>query len=131
MAKQNALEQKKAAALEALISCNSLTEAAEKAGISRRTLYNYIRQDSDFAREYRRLQELAATAAAETAAARAAEASSVIKEIMDDKEQPAAIRLKAAALILETSERQRKKVEEITADCVSSTNPFFADFNFS
>lgn len=36
---------KKDRALTALLESNTLTEAAEKAGISRKTLYNYIRND--------------------------------------------------------------------------------------
>lgn len=121
-------EQKKAQALAALMESSTLTEAAEKAGISRRSLYSYIREDNDFARAYRSLQEVTATAAAETAEARAAEASSVVKSIMDDEAQPAAIRLKAAQIILETSAKRREKLEAITQKAVSDTSSMF-DFN--
>ena len=46
-------EQRKTRALNALLDSNTLTEAAEKAEISRRTLYNYIRYDGDFGAAYR------------------------------------------------------------------------------
>ena len=121
-------EQKKAQALAALRESSTLTEAAEKAGISRRSLYTYIREDNDFARAYRSLQEMTATAAAEVAEARAAEASSVVKSIMDDETQPAAIRLKAAQIILETGAKRREKLEAITQKAVSDTSPRF-DFS--
>lgn len=121
-------EQKKAAALEALCNSSTLTEAAQKAGISRRSLYTYIREDNDFALAYRNLQEMAATAAAEAAETRAEEASSVVKSIMDDETQPAAIRLKAAQIILETSAKRREKLEAITQKAVSATSSIF-DFS--
>lgn len=121
--------QKKAQALAALMESSTLTEAAEKAGISRRSLYTYIREESDFARAYQALQDTAATAAAEAAEARAAEASSVVKSIMDDTAQPAAIRLKAAQIILETSAKNREKLERITQRAVNETAPLFAPVN--
>ena len=121
-------EQKKAAALEALCSSSTLTEAAEKAGISRRSLYTYIRQEHDFARAYREIQEAAATAAAEAAEARAAEASSMVESIMNDEDQPAAVRLKAAQIILENSTKRREKLESITQKCVSDTSGLAFDF---
>lgn len=123
-------DQKKAAALAALCNSSTLTEAAEKAGISRRSLYNYIRQEHDFARAYREIQEAAATAAAEAAEARAAEASSVVQTIMNDEAQPASVRLKAAQIILESSTKQREKLESITQKCVSDTSGLAIDFGF-
>lgn len=122
-------EQKKTQALAALMDSGTLTEAAEKAGISRRTLYTYIREDHDFAKAYRGLQEAAATAAAEAAESRYKEASSVVKSIMDDESQPAAIRLKAAQIILEACDKASQKSNEIVGKCVTDTAPSLFDFN--
>ena len=121
-------EQKKRLALAALMESSTLTEAAEKAGISRRSLYTYIRGDNEFARAYRDLQEMYATAAAESAEARAEEAASVVDSIMRDEAQPAAIRLKAAQIVLETSAKRREKLEGITQKAISDTSALF-DFS--
>lgn len=121
-------EQKKRLALAALMESSTLTEAAEKAGISRRSLYTYIREDNEFARAYRNLQEMTATAAAEAAEARAEEAASVVDSIMRDEAQPAAIRLKAAQIVLETSAKRREKLEGITQKAISDTSALF-DFS--
>ena len=43
-------------ALEALLDSRSLTEAADKAGITRRTLYGYIHHEPDFAKAYEELR---------------------------------------------------------------------------
>ena len=114
-------DQKQSAALEALIDSRTLTEAAEKAGISRKTMYNYVRHDVKFARAYRQIIEETATAAAESVEARAAKALSTIDEIMNDQEQPAAIRLKAAQVILDECDRKRARVTSIAEDNVTAT----------
>lgn len=98
-----AVDLKKAAALEALQTETTFTAAAAKAGISRRTLYGYIYDDSDFALEWRRQLRLKALARAELAARERDTAVDVIREIMQDAEQPAAVRLKAASQMLEYS----------------------------
>jgi len=101
MAKATAKDMKRAAALEALQTETTFTAAAEKAGISRRTLYDYFYNDKEFAFEYRRQLRLRGLALAEQAARERDAAVDVIREIMQDGEQPAAIRLKAAEKMLE------------------------------
>ena len=100
MAKTTAKDLKRAAALEALQTETTFTAAAEKAGISRRTLYEYVYHDSEFAFEYRRQLRLRGLALAEQAARERDAAVDVIREIMQDGEQPAAVRLKAAEKML-------------------------------
>lgn len=107
-------EQKMAAALAVLSDSKTLTEAADKAGISRKTLYNYIREERSFARVYRNMMEEAATAAAESMAAKAEAASSVIEGIMMDEQQPAMVRLKAAQMVLEEYGERLEKVQGLT-----------------
>ena len=121
-------DQRKTAALAALVSSRTLTEAAEKAGISRKTLYSYIRDDFDFAKAFRDLQEEIVTSAAEEAQSMTEEATDVVKEIMENDELPAALRLKAASILLEISEKRAAKLESITNKCVSSTS---SPFDFS
>ena len=114
-------DQKQAAVLQALLDSRTLTEAAEKAGVSRKTLYNYCRKDAKFAIAYRQIIEETATEAAEAVEARATNAASTIEEIMTDQEQPAAIRLKAAEIILIECDRKRKRVTSIAENNVAST----------
>ena len=118
-------KQKKAAALKALCTSSTLTEAAEKAGISRRTLYTYIREDGEFAAMYNQIQEITATAAAEDAGIRAEKAARLLENMMDDEAQPAFIRLKAAKILLEISAKQQKISAEIAQRITTETNDPF------
>ena len=122
-------EMKQAAALEALMNSNTLTEAAEKAGISRRTLYGYIREDIDFAVTYKKIQEQARIAAAEAATARRAHATEVVEAIMDDETQNSAVRLKAALALLDRADKAEEYVSGLASSHVQSinTNEFFSD----
>lgn len=114
-------DQKQSAALEALIDSRTLTEAATKAGISRKTLYNYIRNDVKFAKAYRQIIEETATASAENVEARAEKAALTIEEIMTDSDQPPMVRLKAAEMILEECDRKRSRVTSIAEANVTTT----------
>lgn len=114
-------EQKRGAALRALMDSRTLTEAAEKAGISRKTLYTYIRSDSDFAIAYQEAIEESITAAAESIESRAARATEVVESIMNDQEQPGALRLKAAQMILEDCDRKRERARSIVDICAEKT----------
>ena len=96
-----AKDLKRAAALEALQTSSTFTEAAEKANISRRTLYDYLYNDKDFAFEYRKQLRLRSIAQAEQATNEREAALQAIRDIMNDDEQPAAVRLKAAEKLLE------------------------------
>ena len=121
-------DQKKAAALTALMESDTLTAAAERAGISRKTLYNYIREDYDFARAYKGLQEEAATSALERLEEQEAGALEVVRSILQDEKQPAGTRLKAAHELLSAAARQREAVAAISAAHVEKTAPLFEKF---
>lgn len=109
-----ASNQKKAAALAALMDSGNLTEAAEKAGIDRRTLYNYLHTDIDFARAYDEARSRQALILMDDLAARKRRAHDVIMDILEDAEQPAAIRIKAAQTILAEAATQEKTAAGIT-----------------
>ena len=115
-----ASDQKKAAALRALMESDTLTEAAEKANISRKTLYNYMRSDMDFASTYKAMQEQAAVETAEAMKGNRARAEAVILAIMDDQNQPGAVRLKAAQAIMEETRKATETSKGIIAQHVSS-----------
>ena len=118
-------EQKKAAALAALLECDTLSAAAERAGISRKTLYNYIREDYDFSRAYRGMMEEAAAGALERLEAQEARAAEVVSSILQDENQAAGTRLKAAHEIMSAAARQRETVAAMAAENVKRTAPLF------
>lgn len=118
---------KKAAALAALAESSTLTEAAEKAGISRRTLYEYIRNDIEFSVAYKSLQEQTTLQAYDAAAARRAHASEVVEAIMDDAQQPGAVRLKAALSIIDKADKLEAEVSGLASSHVRANHNFFED----
>lgn len=122
---QEPRDLKKQAALEALMECSTLTEAAEKAGISRKTLYSYIRHDRDFSWAYSDLQDQATIRAMESAQAMRERASSVILALMEDEKQPPAIRLKAAQALLEEDAKQGERAAKIATSYCKRNAPMF------
>jgi hypothetical protein len=115
-----AADKRKHDALTALMTSSSLTEAAEKAGIDRRTLYNYIHNDLDFARIYRENIAKQAVDRAEELSDRRERASRVIMTIMEDEEQPPLVRLKAAQTILSTAAEQDRVLDALTTENISA-----------
>ena len=120
---------KKQAALAALAESSTLTEAADKAGISRRTLYGYIREDIDFSVAYKSLQEQATLRAYDAAAARRDHASEVVEAIMDDVEQPGAVRLKAALSIIDKADKLEAEVYSLASTHVRAYHSIFDELN--
>lgn len=120
-----AKDANKAKALAALLDSSTFTEAAEKAGISRQTLYRFMRDDADFSRAYKEAQERIALEQAETIAEERRRAKETIFSIMEDAAQPAAVRLKAAQSVLEATEAQEIRQRNIiTANLQRKSNPF-------
>ena len=115
-----AADKRKQDALNALMNSKSLTEAAEKAGIDRRTLYNYIHNDLDFARIYRENISQQAVDRAEDLSDRRERASQVILQIMEDEEQPPRVRLKAAQTILATAAEQDRVLDALSTENISA-----------
>lgn len=118
-------EQKKAAALAALLECDTLSAAAERAGVSRKSLYTWIREDHEFSKAYRGMTEQAAIMALERLEDQEARAAEVVASILQDEGQAAAVRLKAAHEIMSAAARQRETVAAISAANVSKTAPIF------
>ena len=121
---------KKQKALAALAESSTLTEAAEKAGISRRTLYGYIRKDIDFSVAYKSLQEQALINTYEAATDRRAHAIEVLESIMDDPEQPVALRLRAALAVIDKTNKLEAEVLTLAKSHVTANhNPFDDPFS--
>lgn len=115
----------RARALDALLDSRTFTEAAEKAGITRKTLYSYLRDDVEFARAYKAAQERLTLEHMEAIEADRQRAKAAIFAIMDDTKQPGAVRLKAAQSILEAVTAEQGKIDAITArNVTANSNPF-------
>jgi len=121
-------DQKRQAALVALMSSNTLTEAAEKAGIDRRTLYNYLHHDIDFARAYDEMRSMQAINLLDEMTERRQQASAVIMDLMNDAEQPGIIRLKAAQAILDAAAQQNRIVGSIASNNIAANKDMW-DFS--
>lgn len=119
------MDQKKQKALEALLDSRTLTEAAQKAGISRRTLYTYIRTDLKFATAYQAAQEQSVIDQLEAISDEKSRAKAVILSLMEDEEQPAAVRLKAAQSILDTADALQKASASIASAKVADNRSIF------
>lgn len=100
----------KVKALNALLDSSTLSEAADKAGISRKTLYSYIRNDADFARAFQTAQERLTFECIDRIEADRQRATEAVFAIMDDVKQPGAVRLKAAQTILDHAEAFRQRM---------------------
>ena len=107
-------------ALKALIDSSSLTEAAEKAGISRRTLYNYIHNDLEFANAYKEMHDQDTINFYESLTMRREKAFKTVSEILEDSEQPVKERLKAAEIIISSTANQRPVISGIASDNILS-----------
>ncbi len=121
-------DQKKQAALAALMGSSTLSEAAEKAGIDRRTLYNYLHNDIDFARAYDEMRDMQAVSLLDEMTERRRQASAVIMDLMNDTEQPGVVRLKAAQAILEAAAEQNRIVGSIASENIRANKDMW-DFS--
>lgn len=118
-------QQTRERALTALIEGGTLTEAAEKAGISRRTLYSYLHDDIEFARAYKQTVDQQALLRLETLENERRRASAVLLEIMEDKGQPGANRIKAAQLALDQAKAQAELAAAISTRNIDRNKGLF------
>lgn len=112
-------------ALAALLDTSTFTAAAEQAGLSRRTLYSYLRDDKDFAMSYKQQRQLRELEAAERAAALHQDALDAIKDVMANGES-GAVRLKAAERLLAIADDGIRVQRKIAGDLWQ----LHTDFNF-
>jgi phage terminase small subunit len=86
-------------ALAALLTSPSRAAAAEAAGITTRTLQNYL-SDPEFQREYKRAFEGVVVDATRQAQQAISPALSTLRELVEDREEDAQARISAARAIL-------------------------------
>jgi AcrR family transcriptional regulator len=101
-------DQNKTRALAAMLENDTLTAAAAAAGISRKTLYNYIRDDEAFGAAYRAARDQIAIEQMEALNNGKDRATALLLQLMEDNAQPASIRIKAAQTILTAATRQHE-----------------------
>lgn len=94
------MNKNKERALAALVSCPTQEAAAAKAGISSRTLRNYMK-DPEFAAEYKRLNSQLVTAATLQIQRSLAPAINTLREIAEDRTANMTARIQAARGLLE------------------------------
>lgn len=103
----------KARALAALADADSFTSAATVAGLSRKTIYNYMHGDRDFLDAYQKQINEQAIVRADQLAGERQKALETITAIMNDEAQPGAIRLKAATQLLHAADEAQARVDQI------------------
>ncbi|KAF5038658.1 hypothetical protein DSECCO2_551980 [anaerobic digester metagenome] len=87
--------------LSALLSCSSVKAAAEKAGVSPRTVYNYMNRDPTFKQRYEKEKAQLVTAATEQIQRSLSPAITALSSIAEDEAVPPAARVQAARALLE------------------------------
>ncbi len=105
------IEPNKDRALTALLSSRSITAAAEKAGVSERSIYTWLREDIEFRTAYQDMRRASLQAASEKIAGSIDEAVSTLSEIMTDNTEKANARVSAAKAILDNFFRVSELVD--------------------
>jgi len=105
MAKQNEtsagfLNGKQIKAVEALIACDTLDEAAKTVGISRATMYRYLKEPA-FESELNRAKRQLVNRAILRLQQSCGDATRALAEICRDKDAPASARVTASKAILD------------------------------
>ena len=104
------MTQRKEKALQALLVSRTRAEAAKAAGIGESTLRTYM-LDSEFLERYRQAFGDMVRDAARQAQQTLSPALSTLREIMEDREEPASARITAARSILEYTLKLGEQVD--------------------
>ena len=95
------LTKKQDDVLIALLSSNSIEDASKASGVSKTTIFKYLQIDS-FRESYRKARAETVSHAITQIQSACSEAVQVLRDIMNDKESPAASRVSCARTIIET-----------------------------
>ena len=102
----------KARALAALAESSTLTEASQRARISRKSLYNYLNTDPEFAAAYSKILQRMTLDRLEALAHEQTRARQTVVALMEDENQTGAVRLNAAKVVLEAAATAQARAEE-------------------
>ena len=101
-AKTSNFTRKKEKAIAALLTTDTIEQAANVAGIAESTLYRWL-QNPTFLEQYRKARKAAVDQAISTLQERANKAAKALIDIAEDQEMPPSTRVAAAREILQTS----------------------------
>ncbi len=91
-------------AITALLSCKTIADAAQQAGVSERSLYNWL-SDETFQAAYRAARWQAAGQAIARLQQISIEAANALQDVFNNIEAPASARVSAARAVIELSLR--------------------------
>ena len=97
---QTAMQTNQRKALRALLACSTIEQAAKQAGLSKRTIYRYLADDS-FKTELRALQDRTINAAVAALSGLAGDAIQVLRDALTDDDATMATRVRAAIAVLD------------------------------
>ena len=118
--KNTNFNRKKELALSALMTETTLQKAAKVAGIGEVTLWRWLKE-KEFIEAYRVLKREAVTQAVARLQQISCKAVDTLKQVMEDKDSPASVRVSAAKSIIEMAIKAvelddiTKKIEELEA----------------
>ncbi len=101
-AKTSNFTRKKEKAIAALLTTDTVEQAASVAGIAESTIYRWL-QNPTFLEQYRKARKAAVDQAISTLQKRANKAAKALIDIAEDQEMPPSTRVAAAREILQTS----------------------------
>ena len=101
-AKTSNFTRKKEKAIAALLTTDTVEQAANVAGIAESTLYRWLK-DPTFLEQYRKARKAAVDQAISTLQERSNTAAKALVDIAEDQEMPPSTRVAAAREILQTS----------------------------
>ena len=112
---------KREAALCALLEADTFTAAADAAGISRKTLYNYLHSDQQFIYAYRDMKRAQLRETADRVQAAADRATDYITGLLDDQTAPPQVKLAAAVKLLDLAGTYRSIEAQINQNIIADT----------
>ena len=92
---------KKERALHALLTANTLEEAAQLAGVSSKALYNYTHKDTEFMERYEAAKGAMMQEAIEQMQRAFSPAVTLLREVVEDADEEPRVRIQAARSVLE------------------------------
>lgn len=101
MEKLTADEIRRNNVLEALTAAKDIEEASQTAGVSRKTIYSYMANDTEFITAYRNIKREQLRDITDRMTLGATKATDYILSLLDDEEAPPAVRLQASVKLLD------------------------------
>ena len=102
MKASGAIARKQERAIAALVTCTSITDAAQQCGVAEVTLHRWLKQEA-FQTAYREARRAVVQHAIVQVQRATGEAVETLRNVMQDAEAPASARVSAAKAILETA----------------------------